>query len=106
MTTTPMNQPRSDDIIALHPNDNIGVSRRNLSADEYISINGAIVRISEDIPVGHKVALTAIAAGDKILKYGAAIGSATAAMEIGRHVHLHNMKSDYIASHTREAVNS
>ncbi|MGS2722640.1 UxaA family hydrolase [Porticoccus sp. GXU_MW_L64] len=93
-----------DDIIRLHSSDNIGVSRRNISVDETITINGTPVRVAEDIPVGHKVALNNIANGDKILKYGAAIGSSTTDIGIGRHVHMHNMKSDYIASHTREGL--
>ncbi|UTW45461.1 UxaA family hydrolase [bacterium SCSIO 12696] len=93
-----------DDIIRLHGSDNIGVSRRNLSVDEMITINGQAVRVAENIPVGHKVALADISDGDKILKYGAPIGSATAVIETGRHVHLHNMKSDYIASYTREGI--
>lgn len=42
--------------------------------------------------------------GEQILKYGASIGSATEAIKTGQHVHLHNMKSDYIASHTRHTV--
>ncbi|MCV6605900.1 MAG: UxaA family hydrolase [Porticoccaceae bacterium] len=93
-----------DDIIRLHSNDNIGVSRRNISVDETITINGTPVRVAEDIPVGHKVALGSIANGEKILKYGAPIGSSTAKIDIGRHVHLHNMKSDYIASYTRQGI--
>ena len=96
--------PIPDHIIRLHHNDNIGVSRRHLYPGDSISISDTPVTVTEHIPVGHKVALTAIATGDKILKYGATIGSATANIDPGRHVHLHNMKSDYIASHTRDTV--
>lgn len=47
----------------------------------------------EDIPIGHKVALADIAAGDTILKYGQDVGRAVAAIGRGRHVHTHNMKT-------------
>ncbi|MDM3872120.1 UxaA family hydrolase [Porticoccus sp. W117] len=99
-----MTAQSNNDVIALHPADNIGVSRRNLLVNETIIIDGALIRIAEEIPVGHKVALGEISAGNKIIKYGASIGSATADIATGRHVHLHNMKSDYIASHTRDVV--
>jgi (2R)-sulfolactate sulfo-lyase subunit alpha len=59
-----------------------------------------------DVGVGHKLARHALAVGDKVLKYGAPIGSITAPVAAGGHVHLHNMKSDYIASHTRQATGS
>ncbi len=46
-----------------------------------------------DIPIGHKVALTDIKAGDTIVKYGQDIGKAVAAVAKGEHVHVHNMKT-------------
>jgi (2R)-sulfolactate sulfo-lyase subunit alpha len=69
-----------------------------------IEIDGNRVLLSEDIHVGHKIARLPLKTGEKILKYGAPIGSLTADVPIGGHVHLHNMKSDYIASHTRTVV--
>ncbi len=56
------------------------------------------------ISVGHKVARKRIAEGQKVIKYGVSIGSAIANIAIGDHVHLHNMKSDYIHSHTRQSL--
>lgn len=45
------------------------------------------------IPLGHKIALDDIAAGDTIVKYAADIGRAVAAIGKGRHVHVHNIKT-------------
>jgi hypothetical protein len=42
------------------------------------------------VPFGHKVALRAIAQGEAVIKYGVAIGSATRAIAVGEHVHVHN----------------
>lgn len=94
------------DSIVLHPADNLMVVCRPLSKGQALTIDGNRVTIVEDIPVGHKIAKISIKRGDKIIKYGAPIGSALADIKQGQHIHLHNMKSDYIASHTREATNT
>ena len=46
-----------------------------------------------DVPIGHKVALTDLASGDTIIKYGQDIGKMVAAAETGGHVHVHNLKT-------------
>ncbi len=53
------------------------------------------------IPLGHKIAARDIAAGEKIIKYGAPIGSAIRDIASGEHVHTHNLKSDYIPTFKR-----
>ena len=90
--------------ILLHPQDNVLVCRAPIRAGDALHIDGAAVVMPDPIEVGHKIARRRLLTGEKIIKYGAPIGSATAPVEIGGHVHLHNMKSDYIASHTRDAV--
>ncbi len=52
--------------------------------------------------LGHKLARRVIEADARVLKYGAPIGSMKSACPRGEHVHLHNLKSDYIPSTTRE----
>jgi altronate dehydratase len=46
------------------------------------------------IPRGHKVAVRAIRTGEAIVKYGSPIGTATADIPAGTHVHTHNVASD------------
>ncbi|HUF86377.1 MAG TPA: UxaA family hydrolase [Thermohalobaculum sp.] len=46
-----------------------------------------------DIPIGHKVALTDLEAGDTAIKYGEDIGRMTGPAEPGGHVHVHNLKT-------------
>jgi altronate dehydratase len=53
------------------------------------------IRAVTDIPVGHKIALRDIAAGEDIIKYGIRIGRATADIPGGSWVHLHVMHSVY-----------
>ena len=46
-----------------------------------------------DVPIGHKVALRPIKAGDTVWKYGQDIGRAVADIGQGEHVHVHNVKT-------------
>ena len=46
-----------------------------------------------DIPIGHKVALHDIGAGETIWKYGEDIGIAKAAIGKGEHLHVHNART-------------
>jgi len=90
--------------ILLHPDDNVLVCRARAEAGQTVVIDGEAVALPSAVDVGHKIARRALKAGDKILKYGAPIGSMIVAAARGEHVHMHNMKSDYIKSHTREAT--
>jgi (2R)-sulfolactate sulfo-lyase subunit alpha len=47
----------------------------------------------QDIPIGHKVALKALKAGDTIIKYGEDIGRMVADAGMGDHVHVQNLKT-------------
>ncbi|MBS0570913.1 MAG: UxaA family hydrolase [Proteobacteria bacterium] len=82
-------------LLQIDPSDNILVARARLAAGEAIEIGAARVTLASDLPIGQKLAGRRIAAGEKILKYGAPIGSATADIAPGEHVHVHNMKSEY-----------
>ena len=46
-----------------------------------------------DIPIGHKVALKDLAAGDTVIKYGEDIGKMVGPAGVGEHVHTHNCKT-------------
>ena len=48
------------------------------------------VTLTENVPAGHKFALTDIAAGELIIKFGCPIAKATADIPAGSHVHVHN----------------
>ncbi len=91
-------------LLLLHPDDNILVCRGQVEAGERIRIEGRAVALADALEVGHKLARGRIAAGERIIKHGASIGSAKTDIEFASHVHLHNIKSDYIASHIRSGV--
>ena len=49
--------------------------------------------VNDDVPIGHKVALTDLAEGDTAIKYGQDIGRFVEAVTQGHHVHTHNLKT-------------
>lgn len=51
------------------------------------------LQAQHDIPIGHKVALKPLSAGDTVIKYGEDIGKMVADAQPGQHVHVHNLKT-------------
>jgi hypothetical protein len=94
------NDPR---LLLLSSNDNVFVARQDIAAGD-VRIEGEVVRLARGIARGHKLARLPIAAGEKVRKYGVAIGSASRNITLGEHVHVHNLKSDYTATHLVGAV--
>ena len=91
-------------LLLLHPEDNIFVCCGRIASGEQIIMEQQAITLSKDMEVGHKLARRAIARGEKIIKYGAPIGSAKADIPFASHVHLHNIKSDYIPGHIRTGI--
>ena len=90
--------------ILLHPEDNVLICCRQAGVDEIIAVGNERIKLVQDMELGHKIARRAISRGEKIVKYGVAVGSALRDISSGEHVHLHNMKSDYHPPHTRERL--
>ena len=51
------------------------------------------VTAKQDIPIGHKVALRDMAAGDTVIKYGIDMGKVVKPIRAGEHAHVHNIKT-------------
>jgi len=51
------------------------------------------VKILNDIPIGHKVALKDFGVGDTVIKYNTDIGKVVAPIKKGEHLHVHNVKT-------------
>jgi len=86
-------------LLLLSPRDNVFVCREDMEAGTRIRAGGVLCVLQKPILRGHKIARTPIAPGEKVLKYGAPVGSATIAISPGDHVHVHNVRSDYTPSH-------
>lgn len=51
------------------------------------------VKVLNDIPIGHKVALKDLKNGDTVIKYGVDIGRTIAPIRAGEYLHVHNVKT-------------
>jgi altronate dehydratase small subunit len=90
--------PARPAVLLLDERDTAAVALIPLQAGSQVEIQrgGATVKVVVDtlIPFGHKLAVTPMAAGDAVLKYGEVIGYATTDIRPGQHVHVHNVRSD------------
>jgi SAF domain len=94
-----MNDPK---LLLLDSADNVLVAIQTLEAGDVLTVGGQRVTVPLRLSLGHKLAARDIRAGEKIFKYRVPIGSATQDIAVGEHVHLHNMKSDYLQTYTLE----
>jgi altronate hydrolase len=74
--------------IILSEGDNVAVATAAISAGTSIT-HGVVTQ--QKIDPGHKLALSDIALGGPVVKYGQAIGRTTAPVKAGDHVHSHNL---------------
>ena len=78
--------------IRMDARDNVAVVTADVKPGDQVQLDdGAVVRTSEAVPRGGKVALKPIAAGATVVRYGEIIGMATEDIAAGRHVHTHNL---------------
>ena len=89
-------------LLQLTPQDNVLTVLETFEAGATLWIGNRSVVTAQRLPFGHKVAARDIAAGEKIIKYGVPIGSATQSIACGQLVHTHNLKSDYLPTYLRE----
>ena len=89
-------------LLVLSPSDSVAVARRELAAGETVTVTGREVVVRDAVAVGHKVAITDVAAGAPVTKYGYQIGVASRPISIGEHVHTHNL--EFSAHHSPSAA--
>jgi hypothetical protein len=89
-------------LIKLNHDDNVYIVRSSIFENENIVIDSQIYSYSQQLGIGHKIASENIKRGEHVIKYGVSIGSASVDITKGEHVHLHNLKSDYIPTYTLE----
>ena len=78
-------------LVRITEKDMVAVALAPLAAGEVQSYGGGEIAPLTDIPMGHKVALRDIAAGEAVIKYGFPIGRALEDIPAGAHVHTHNL---------------
>ncbi|XEC93443.1 UxaA family hydrolase [Paenibacillus tarimensis] len=84
------------DALVVDERDHVATALRDLSEGEDVRVRSGddviLVTLTENVAFGHKVAVKPIAAGEDVRKYGEVIGRATADIEPGQHVHVHNIE--------------
>ncbi|MEM9420680.1 MAG: UxaA family hydrolase [Planctomycetota bacterium] len=83
---------------AIDPADNVATALGDIEpgAVSVLGVSPAAPMESIDsIRAGHKLALCDIGVGQRVIKYGVAIGLATRPIPRGGWVHLHNLASQY-----------
>lgn len=88
-------------VLFLNPNDNIAVCLKDFAPGEVINQDGKTITVLNSIPRGHKVATKAISKNDGVIKYGERMGHATADIQIGEHVHTHNVLGDRVSTESK-----
>jgi len=91
---------KSRKLLRIHRDDNVLIVVAPIRPGDRDLLDGREVVFSQNVAIGHKIAARPIQPGEKIIKCGVPIGSATEAIAAGAHIHLHNLKSDYIATYT------
>ena len=82
--------------VVLASGDNVGVVTADVRPDSHVQAGDQRLSVRDPIPFGHKIALSAIAPGADVIKFGVPIGRAKTAITPGEHVHVHNIESTYI----------
>lgn len=81
--------------IRLHPWDHVAIAVERLIPGQTVLVQGKLVTCQDEIPPGHKLCVAAVATGEPVLKYGQPIGVASKTIEVGQHVHSHNLADDH-----------
>ncbi len=87
-----------NNLLRMHAKDNVAVCLADGKPDEAVALtakNGEkldAVKLMDETPFAHKVALKEIPAGEHVIKYGEIIGVATQNIQTGQWVHVHNLQ--------------
>lgn len=94
--------------LKINPADNVAVAIETLKAGETVRIGNQQITLNEDIPAGHKFALTNLTEGENIVKYGYPIGHARKAQKPGDWMSEHNIQTNLagLLEYTYQPVNA
>jgi len=85
-----LHDPKDSVAVVVVENVKAGMQLTGLILDEDRTIE---LPCTQDIPIGHKVALRDMAVGDTVIKYGVDIGKVVQPIRKGEHAHVHNIKT-------------
>ncbi|WP_085832919.1 UxaA family hydrolase [Clostridium merdae] len=77
----------------INPKDTVIVALQPIPAGTVLDVDGKELKVANDVPPGHKIALKEMNEGEPIVKYGFPIGTAARNIQSGEWVHTHNVKT-------------
>ena len=88
-------------LLLLSPSDTVFLLREAIAPGTRIQLEEGSIVVAARLGLGHKVARQAIKLENAFLSTDAPIGTASADIAAGEWVHVHNLRSDYTATHAR-----
>jgi (2R)-sulfolactate sulfo-lyase subunit alpha len=93
-----MGSKRPPDFLAHKDGDSVAVAVRDLDPGTveggYLEGPESVtVELLQAVPLGHKLCLTDLTAGDEVIEYGLRVGIASKDIRRGEYVHVHNVRS-------------
>ena len=83
--------------IVINPKDNVATALVDLKAGDTLELEVSretrAMKLTADVPFGHKFSLSNLEPNSPVIKYGEIIGIATAIIKPGDYVHIHNVVS-------------
>ncbi|MFT5406799.1 MAG: altronate hydrolase [Verrucomicrobiales bacterium] len=92
--------------LRVHPQDNIIVALRDLSANDTVEVGGQNYTLKEDIAAKHKFADRDLAQGDTVTMYGLTVGKADTAIPSGGRISTENVTHAVQPAHVNEQAPS
>jgi altronate dehydratase small subunit len=84
------------DALVVDIRDHVATALRDMAEGDTVSIRLGeeliAVKLLQGIAFGHKIAIAHMKQGTEVRKYGEVIGRATMDIQVGMHVHVHNME--------------
>ncbi|MGD8463003.1 MAG: altronate dehydratase family protein [Anaerolineae bacterium] len=89
--------PLAEVAVRLHPADNVAIVKNSLLPGRVLTRDtgdgpGGQIVVRQLVPSAHKIAIQPIAVGSPVRRYGQYIGQARVAIQVGEHVHSHNVE--------------
>ena len=83
--------------VVFNSKDNVATALADLRTGDTLGLKvgevDLVIKLTAPVPFGHKFSLSNVEPGSPIIKYGEAIGIATAKIQPGDYVHVHNVAS-------------
>lgn len=80
--------------IQIHPSDNVIVAVLPFQTGDTFHVSGQEIRVAEDIPAGHKIAIRDLKTNEHVIKYGYPIGHASRPISQGQWVNETNLQTN------------